>query len=110
MPFLYIGLQCSSTNNSSLAQKYFAQATKLAPNDPFVKHEMGVVAYNKQRYNEAYTLLMEAKKIFPYGDNTTIAPKWEALLCNLGHTCRKLKKMNEALGYFQEVNFSNYNF
>lgn len=29
--------------------------------------------------------------------------KWEALLNNLGHTCRKMKKYEEALGYHQQA-------
>lgn len=29
--------------------------------------------------------------------------KWEALLNNLGHTCRKMKKYGEALEYHQQV-------
>lgn len=29
--------------------------------------------------------------------------KWEALLNNLGHTCRKMKKYDEALGYHQQA-------
>lgn len=29
--------------------------------------------------------------------------KWEALLNNLGHTCRKMKKYEEALNYHQQV-------
>lgn len=32
-----------------------------------------------------------------------IAEKWEPLLNNLGHTCRKLKKYDDALRYHQQV-------
>lgn len=34
--------------------------------------------------------------------------KWEALLNNLGHTCRKMKKYEEALNYHQQVEKRKY--
>lgn len=34
--------------------------------------------------------------------------KWEALLNNLGHTCRKMKKYEEALNYHQQVEKNIY--
>lgn len=45
LPLLYIGLECGLTNNVRLAEKFFQQAHKIAPEDPFVMHEMGVIAF-----------------------------------------------------------------
>lgn len=45
LPLLYIGLECGLTNNIRLAEKFFKQAQSIAPNDPFVMHEMGVIAF-----------------------------------------------------------------
>ena len=36
-------------------------------------------------------------------DVTLLNKKWEALLNNLGHPCRKMKKYEEALEYHQQV-------
>lgn len=36
-------------------------------------------------------------------NQSIIADKWEPLLNNLGHTCRKLKKYDDALRYHQQV-------
>lgn len=47
---MYIGLECGLTNNIKLAEKFFQQAIKIAPNDPFVLHEMGVVAFQNLKY------------------------------------------------------------
>ena len=44
LPQLYIGLKYSLTNNTNLAEKFFSQALEVAPNDPFVLHELGVTA------------------------------------------------------------------
>lgn len=35
--------------------------------------------------------------------NVILPSKWEALLNNLGHTCRKMKKYVEALEYHQQA-------
>lgn len=45
LPLLYIGLECGLTNNIKLADKFFQQAQSIAPNDPFVIHEMGVICF-----------------------------------------------------------------
>lgn len=45
LPLLYIGLECGLTNNLKLADKFFQQAQGIAPNDPFVIHEMGVISF-----------------------------------------------------------------
>lgn len=50
LPLLYIGLECGLTSNTGLANRYFQEAKLLAPKDPFVMHEMGVIAYQNHRY------------------------------------------------------------
>lgn len=45
LPMLYIGLEYGLTNNSKLAERFFGQALSIAPEDPFVIHEVGVVAF-----------------------------------------------------------------
>ncbi|PKU40082.1 cell division cycle protein 16 like protein [Limosa lapponica baueri] len=45
LPMLYIGLEYGLTNNSKLAERFFSQALSIAPEDPFVMHEVGVVAF-----------------------------------------------------------------
>lgn len=50
LPLLYIGLECSLTNNIMMAQKYLKEALEIAPNDPFVLHELGVIAFQNHRF------------------------------------------------------------
>ena len=45
LPMLYIGLEYGLTNNSKLAERFFSQALSIAPEDPFVMHEVAVVAF-----------------------------------------------------------------
>lgn len=48
LPLLYIGLEYGLTDNTKLAEKFFNQAQVIAPFDPFVIHELGVIAYQNQ--------------------------------------------------------------
>lgn len=56
LPLLYIGLECGLTNNPKMADKFFQQALILAPNDPHVTHEMGVIAFQNQQFEDAEKL------------------------------------------------------
>ena len=38
---LYVGLEHGLMNNVRLANSFFSQAHSLAPDDPFVLHELG---------------------------------------------------------------------
>ena len=104
LPLLYIGLECGLTNNLKLADKFFQQAQRIAPNDPFVIHEMGVISFYNLDYKTAERQFKEAMKRIQGGLKDIILPnKWEALLNNLGHTCRKMKKYEEALEYHRQA-------
>ncbi|KAJ8669052.1 hypothetical protein QAD02_000311 [Eretmocerus hayati] len=104
LPLLYIGLECCLTNNSKLADKFFQQAQSIAPDDPFVIHEIAVIAFQNNDYKTAEKNFKEALKKLQSSLRDTILPsKWEALLNNLGHTCRKMKKFDEALEFHQQA-------
>lgn len=45
LPLLYIGLEYGLTDNTKLAEKFFQQALLIAPNDPFVLHELSVIHF-----------------------------------------------------------------
>ena len=46
LPLLFVGLEHGQTKNFRLAEKFFSQALAIAPNDPFVLHEMGVAEFH----------------------------------------------------------------
>ena len=48
MPLLYIGVEYGLTNNAKLAERFFNQALDIAPEDPFVLHELGVTSFQNQ--------------------------------------------------------------
>ena len=47
LPLLYTGVEYGLTNNSKLAERFFSQALEIAPDDPFVLHELGVTSFQK---------------------------------------------------------------
>ena len=66
LPLLYIGMEYSLTNNHPFAEKFLKEARKIAPNDPFVLHELGVTAFNVQVVNlqSKQTIIQNLKKIY----------------------------------------------
>uniref|UniRef100_A0A668ACF6 Cell division cycle 16 homolog (S. cerevisiae) n=1 Tax=Myripristis murdjan TaxID=586833 RepID=A0A668ACF6_9TELE len=103
LPMLYIGLEYGLTNNSKLAERFFSQALSIAPEDPFVMHEVAVVAFQNGDWKTAEKLFLDAmEKIKAIGNEVTV-DKWEPLLNNLGHVCRKLKKYEQALEYHRQA-------
>ncbi|KAG8274601.1 anaphase promoting complex subunit cdc16, partial [Homalodisca vitripennis] len=102
LPLLYIGLECGLTNNIRLAERFFKEAQTIAPHDPFVIHEMGIIAFQNHDYNMAEKFFLTALAHVHEINEVIIAEKWEPLLNNLGHTCRKLNKYDDALRYHQQ--------
>ncbi|XP_063235320.1 cell division cycle protein 16 homolog [Bacillus rossius redtenbacheri] len=103
LPLLYIGLEYGLTNNVKLADKFFQQALSIAPHDPFVIHEMGVIAFQNQNYELAEKHFLAALGVVEGVKEPVLAEKWEALLNNLGHACRKLRKYPQALEYHRQA-------
>ncbi|KAB7499595.1 Cell division cycle protein 16-like protein [Armadillidium nasatum] len=63
LPLLYIGMEYSLTNNNRYAEEFFKQALEIAPEDPFVHHELGVVAYSSQDYFRKAVKVVEQNEV-----------------------------------------------
>ncbi|KFM68530.1 Cell division cycle protein 16-like protein, partial [Stegodyphus mimosarum] len=103
LPLLYIGLEYGLSNNIKLAERFFTQAQSIAPEDPFVLHELGVVAFQNQDYEAALNYFQDSLGRIQTSKQTVLPEKWEGLLNNLGHVCRKLRKYEEALSYHEHA-------
>ncbi|KAK8720256.1 hypothetical protein OTU49_013471 [Cherax quadricarinatus] len=103
LPLLYIGMEYGLTNNPKFAEKFFKEALEIAPEDPFVLHELGVVAFSNQEYVSADVYLRRAVALVEESGVVVVPEKWAALLNNLAHNCRKLQKYEEALHFHQQA-------
>ncbi|XP_057371706.1 cell division cycle protein 16 homolog isoform X1 [Daphnia carinata] len=112
LPMLYVGLEHGLMSNVRLANSFFNQAHSLAPDDPFVLHELGTVAYQNGDYQLAEKCFLQAVDMVSSMRHTTSSgdsndfpmdDTWEPLLNNLGHVCRKLKKYEQAIDFHQKA-------
>ena len=49
LPFLYIGLEYTLSNNFKLAERFYQQALNVECDDPFVLHELGVIWFKSSK-------------------------------------------------------------
>ena len=103
LPLLYIGLEYGKTNNAKLAERFFIQALVLSPDDPFVKQEIGVIAFQNGDFITAEKYFREALQKAQIASGEVLSETWETLLNNLGHACRKLGRYQEALRYHKQA-------
>lgn len=106
---LYVGLEHGLMGNSRLANSFFEQAHSLAPDDPFVLHELGSVAYQNGDWQVAEKHFLQAVDLVSAltpatgAHHYTLDDTWEPLLNNLGHVSRKLKKFDQAVDFHQKA-------
>lgn len=84
------------------AEKFFYQAMSLAPLDVFVLHEMGVIKYESEAFEDAEEIFRTTLGMVTdicKKNNEPLSDRWEPLLNNLGHCCRKNKKLSESLSF-----------
>jgi anaphase-promoting complex subunit 6 len=99
LPFLYIGLEYTLSNNLRLAERFYQQALNVECDDPFVLHELGVIWFKSQNYQNAEMSMRRAYDKLKSIAHKSIFKEWEALLNNLGHVCRKQKKYLDSLEF-----------
>ena len=103
LPLLYIGLEYGKTNNAKLAERFFEQALILSPDDPFVKQEMGVIAFQNGDYLSAEKNFKAALQKAQITSGEVLSETWEMLLSNHGHACCKPGRYQEALRYHKQA-------
>ncbi|KAF5397999.1 Anaphase-promoting complex subunit 6 [Paragonimus heterotremus] len=101
VPIMYIGIEYSASNNRNLADRFLFQAYKLNSSDPFIMHEFGTLAFQKQDYSQAIHMFSQAyDRACELGGQVPSA-FWEPLVNNMAHTYRKLGVYDRALSMHQ---------
>lgn len=106
LPLLYIGVECGLTKNYEMAEKFFYQAMALAPLDVFVLHELGVIKYESELFEDAEEIFRSTLNMVNEmckKNQESLSERWEPLLNNLGHCCRKNKKLAESLSFHTQA-------
>ena len=112
LPLLFIGVEYGRANDCKLAEKFLSQARSVAPEDPFVLHEYGVVHYRNRDFKAALECFKDAEGILKQANSSMsqnwtnsdrCKQKWEPLLNNIGHTLRQLKRFDEAIEYHNKA-------
>lgn len=112
LPLLFIGVEYGRANDCKLAEKFLSQARSVAPEDPFVLHEYGVVHYRNRDYKAALDCFKDAERILKqvnsslsvtWTNSDRFKQKWEPLLNNIGHTLRQLGRYDEAIEYHNKA-------
>ena len=120
LPLLYVGVEYLHMDNTILAERYIKNALQLSSNDPLVLHELAIVHFQKKeyvlcnaivhfhhgwltynamfRYQTALDRFEEVLIILSENKIVSIFPeKWEPLINNMGHVCRKLGNYERAI-------------
>jgi anaphase-promoting complex subunit 6 len=101
LPWLGIGMEYLHTNHLPLAEQYIRQAHSLAPHDPLVLHELGVIYFQKGEYENARKAFTKvADDATAVGPSSTAEAREPSLL-NLGHTYRKLGRLADAVQCYE---------
>ncbi|KAG8688436.1 anaphase promoting complex subunit cdc16 [Ceratobasidium sp. 395] len=101
LPQLFIGMEHIQLSNMQLAESHLAAAAELCDTDPVLLNELGVVAYENRRYEEALNYFSNAAA--RVGEVRGSQAIWSTLYLNQAHAYRKLGRIAEAKAGYMRV-------
>ena len=97
VPLMYLGKEYFVTNALPISTSFFKNALSLAPNDPILLQEVGVVLVSNGNYEKAEKYFRCTVTLLSNIDPHTTLPVWEPVYNNLGHVLRKQGKHQDAI-------------
>lgn len=97
VPYMYLAKEYFMTNSLSMSTSFFKNALALAPSDPVLLQEVGVVLLSSGHYEKAEKYFKNSIYVLSGVDSHTTLSTWEPVYNNLGHTQRKQGKFSEAI-------------
>ncbi|KAL9938831.1 hypothetical protein V8E36_002550 [Tilletia maclaganii] len=101
LPKLFIGMEHTNQSNYKLAEVFLRGALTVAPKDPFVLNELGVLEYLLGRIDKAIDLFERA--LAASAEVQEPATAWTAAHMNLGSALRRAGRHEEARSRFLRV-------
>lgn len=97
LPLMHLGREYYHTGATSISTRFMKSALALAPRDPSVLQEIGVMLANSGNYAKAEKYFHQAIVCLQVVDPHITLQAWEPVYNNLGHVYRKQKKYDLAL-------------
>ena len=97
IPLMYLGKEYFATNAIPIATSFFKNALALAPNDPSLLQEIGLVLSSSGNYEKAEKYFKCTVSLLWNIDSHVTLQAWEPVYNNLGHVLRKQGKYQEAI-------------
>ncbi|WWC63108.1 uncharacterized protein I303_105708 [Kwoniella dejecticola CBS 10117] len=94
LPLLFIGMEHLQLSASNLAEEYFRAAEVINNMDPLLLNELGVVAYNKEDYDQAASYFRKALR--SSFEMQGVKSVWAVTYCNLAHSYRHMRNYDRA--------------
>ncbi|KAG8885545.1 anaphase promoting complex subunit cdc16 [Tulasnella sp. 332] len=101
LPALFLGMEHLQINNFALAGEYLSLSLSICDGDPLLFNEMGVLAFQAKRYQEAADRLERAIELTGNMQGTDAI--WATTYLNLGQAYRKLGRLDDALKAYKKV-------
>lgn len=97
LPLMYLGKEYSVTGNLPIAISFIKSALSLAPDNPSLCQEVGLLLAANKSYAKAETYFTRSVALLQKLDPHVTLPVWEPVYNNLSHVLRKQGKYGEAL-------------
>ncbi len=97
LPLMHLGKEYYLTGAVSLSTRFLKSALAIAPHDPSLLQEVGVMLSNSGNYEKSEKYFKQAITQLQAVDPHVTLHAWEPVYNNLGHIYRKQKKYSEAL-------------
>ena len=97
IPLMYLGKEYYITGAVPISTSFFKNALSLAPRDPTLLQEIGMVLASAGNYDKAEKYFQRTITLLQTIDSHVTLQAWEPVYNNLGHVLRKQGKYPEAL-------------
>ena len=97
LPLLQLGREYYTTGSTATAIRFMKSALSLAPADPSLLQEIGVMLANAGNLEKAAKYFCQAILYLQSADPHMTLRYWEPVYNNLGHVYRKQKRYSQAL-------------